>query len=165
MALEIDREMAALRRMTVAQLQARYADVFGQQPRGRHRMWMMRRIAWRRQAIEEGDLSARARQRALELANDADLRLTAPTGLGTEPDRDRAAIHAPNATYDERLPIPGTLLTRDYKGRTVVVKVLSDGFEFEGLVLPSLSAVAKALTGSHWNGFHFFGLNKQEGNA
>ena len=50
----------------------------------------------------------------------------------------------------------GTLITRQYKGRTLVVEVLADGFEYEGKRFPSLSAVAKAATGAHWNGFHFF---------
>jgi hypothetical protein len=162
MALDIDREVAAMRRMTVAQLQAKYAEVFSEQPRGRHRQWLLRRIAWRIQAQAEGDLSDRARQRAQELANDADLRLTPPAGHRIQPNRDRhsSSAHAPQP--DARLPMAGTLLTRDYKGRTVVVKVLSDGFEFEGRAWPSLSAVAKTVTGSHWNGFHFFGLTKQE---
>jgi hypothetical protein len=55
----------------------------------------------------------------------------------------------------------GTLLTRKYKGRTLQVKVATDGFEFEGEMYKSLSAIAKAVTGSHWNGYHFFGLAKR----
>ena len=58
-----------------------------------------------------------------------------------------------------RLPIPGTVLTRKYRGRLIEVTVLPKGFEWEGEVYRSLSAVAKAVTGSHWNGFLFFGLN------
>ena len=57
--------------------------------------------------------------------------------------------------------MPGTLITRKYKAETIQVKVLADGFEFEGERYKSLSAVAKAITGTHWNGFHFFGLNKK----
>lgn len=162
MAQSIDREIASLRQMSVSQLQMKYAEVFGQPPRGRHRDWLVRRIAWRTQALAEGDLSARARQRALELANDADLRLTAPAGGGMGADSVQAASNARPSTPDARLPLPGTLLTRTYKSRTIVVKVRSDGFEYEGLVLPSLSAVAKMVTGSHWNGFHFFGLANSE---
>jgi hypothetical protein len=59
---------------------------------------------------------------------------------------------------DERLPIPGTVLTRQYKGHKIVVTVLENGFEYEGEVYRSLSAVAKAVTGSHWSGNLFFGL-------
>jgi hypothetical protein len=64
--------------------------------------------------------------------------------------------------HDPRLPLPGTILTRVYKGRTLHVRVLSDRFEWDGQTYPSLSAVAKAITGSHVNGFHFFRLNHQE---
>ena len=56
------------------------------------------------------------------------------------------------------LPMPGTVLTRPYKGRTITATVLDDGFEYEGEVYRSLSAVAKAVTGSHWSGNYFFGL-------
>jgi len=52
----------------------------------------------------------------------------------------------------------GTVLTRKYRGRQVEAKVLANGFEYEGQVYRSLSAVAKAVTGSHWNGHLFFGL-------
>ena len=59
---------------------------------------------------------------------------------------------------DDRLPPPGSILTRKYKGGVVQVKVLDDGFEHAGEVFASLSAVAKAITGSHCNGFLFFRL-------
>ena len=59
---------------------------------------------------------------------------------------------------DDRLPPPGTLLTREYKGRTYQVRVLADGFDYDGQVYRSLSAVAKAITGSHCNGYLFFRL-------
>jgi hypothetical protein len=59
---------------------------------------------------------------------------------------------------DGRLPLPGTLITRVYKGRTLRVTVLADGFEYEGERFGSLSAVAKAITGTHTNGYHFFRL-------
>jgi hypothetical protein len=56
------------------------------------------------------------------------------------------------------LPVPATVLTREYRGKTVLVTVLDRGFEYEGVVYRSLSAVARAVTGSHWNGYGFFGL-------
>lgn len=56
------------------------------------------------------------------------------------------------------LPLPGTVLTKDYKGRLLRVLVLDNGFEFEGARFQSLSAVAKAVTGSHTNGYLFFRL-------
>ena len=60
------------------------------------------------------------------------------------------------APIDQRLPPPGTILTRPYKGQLVQVQVLTEGFAYGGRVYASLSAVAKAITGSHCNGFHFF---------
>jgi hypothetical protein len=57
--------------------------------------------------------------------------------------------------------LPGTVLTRRYKGRPLQVKVLKDGFEFEGSVYASLSAVAKAVTGTHTSGWLFFRMNQE----
>jgi hypothetical protein len=57
---------------------------------------------------------------------------------------------------DSRLPPPGTILTRPYKGQPLQVRVLPGGFEYEGQVYRSLSAVAKHITGAHCNGFLFF---------
>ena len=54
--------------------------------------------------------------------------------------------------------MPGAVLTRTYKGERVSVTVLDNGFEYDGDVYRSLTAVARAVTGSHWNGYHFFGL-------
>lgn len=68
----------------------------------------------------------------------------------------------PRSDTDDRLPPPGTVLSRLYKGRPLRVTVLSAGFECEGTVYPTLSAVAKAITGSHVNGFAFFGLARKE---
>jgi len=59
---------------------------------------------------------------------------------------------------DSRLPVPGTVLTCPYKGDVLQVRVLADGFEYDGATYGSLSAVAKAATGSHCNGFAFFRL-------
>ena len=97
----------------------------------------------------------------MELANESDLRLTSPVGLPAEHGDAQSVTGSTSASLDHRLPMPGTLLTRDYKGRTVVVKVLENGFEYDDQIHQSLSSVAKTVTGSHWNGFHFFGLAKQ----
>lgn len=88
MALNISKELAALGWMTLADLRLRYAEVSGEGTSSRHKQFLIRRILWRLQANEEGDLSERARQRAKELAAHSDVRLTAPQGkvlgLGTE---------------------------------------------------------------------------------
>ena len=52
-------------------------------------------------------------------------------------------------------------IVRRYKGKTLRVTVLADGFEFMGERFGSLSAIAKAVTGTHVNGFRFFGLAKE----
>jgi len=67
-------ETAALRRMTVKQLRRRHVELFGEENRSANRQYLFRRIAWRLEAMDEGGLSERARQRAHELARDTDLR-------------------------------------------------------------------------------------------
>jgi hypothetical protein len=59
-----------------------------------------------------------------------------------------------------RLPLPGTLLTRKWKGRTLLVEVLATGFRYENRHYSSLSAIAVAITGTRWNGLAFFGLTR-----
>src|SRR5262249_27100554 len=147
-------EIAALQRLTLCQLRARYAAVYGEGTAAGNRAWLVKRIAYRLQVLAEGDLSERARRRAAALANDADLRLTAPRAPAAVAPL-AVAPPAP-APRDGRLPPPGTVLARPYRGATLQVRVLDDGFEFRGRVYASLSAVAKAATGSHCNGFHFF---------
>jgi hypothetical protein len=74
----------------------------------------------------------------------------------------KPAASAPERTRrlqrDDRLPEPGSIITRAYKGHDLQIKVLPTGFEFAGHVYPSLSAVAKKITGSHCNGYLFFRL-------
>jgi hypothetical protein len=114
------------------------------------------------QVLAEGDLSERARRRAVELANDADLRLSPPKAKATPTEATgRTVTVVLGDKADNRLPLPGTVITRAYKGSVVQVKVLANGFEFEGEVYKSLSAVAKAITGSHVNGYAFFRLAKE----
>ncbi len=153
MAVSFDREITALRRMTAKALREKHLDVFGEESRSNNKGWLIKRIAWRIQANAEGDLSERARKRAMELANDSDLRMKPPK---EEPEKAKTVVL--NFRHDSRLPMPGSQLTRIYKGETIVVEVLQDGFRYEGQVFNSLSAVAKAVTGKHWNGYHFFNL-------
>lgn len=155
MKLDIDREVAALQEMSTGQLCERYAELFGEPVRTRHRAYLIRKIAWRLQANAEGDLSERARRRAEELANDADVRVTPPRS--SSPSLAVSVARGP-VSADPRLPAPGAAIVRQYKGKTLRVIVLADGFEFEGERYKSLSAVAKAITGSHCSGFRFFNL-------
>ena len=156
------RQLAELQRLTTPQLRSRYAEVFGEHTPANNRPWLLKRIAWRLQALAEGGLSERARRRAAERANDADLRLNPPV-----PRRPAAAAAAPAtprtepAAADKRLPPPGTILTRNYKGASLQIQVLARGFAYQGQVFKSLSAVAKVITGSHCNGIWFFRLTHQ----
>jgi hypothetical protein len=152
--LNILNEVAALQRLTIGQLRQRFAEVFGEATPASNRTWLVKRIAWRLQAIAEGDLSERARRRAAELAQDADLRLNPPRSK-TTPAAAPESVSVPTP-IDSRLPPPGTILTRPYKGQQLHVQVLHDGFAYAGNVYPSLSAVAKVITGTHTNGFLFF---------
>ena len=78
MAIDVNAAEKALEKMTVPQLKQRYAKVYGEDTRTHHKVLLIKRILWRMQALREGDLSERARQRARELANDADLRMSPP---------------------------------------------------------------------------------------
>ena len=160
----IDEELAALPAMTTTELCRRYEELFGQPVRTRHKAYLVRKIAWRIQALAEGDLSERARRRAEELANDADVRLMPPrrpTGATGTAAGGTRTLKAPTAAADARLPAPGAAIVRTYKGRQVRVIVRTDGFEYDGQRYKTLTAVAKAVTGSHMNGFRFFRLGAQ----
>jgi hypothetical protein len=162
MGLNIEKEVAQMQRMTIRELQEKFIEVCGEQPRTHNRQWMIKRLAWKLQAREYGGLSEQALRRAAEIADAcdlSDLRLTAPRSL--ELSESIAPTTLP-PSVDSRLPMAGTLLTRRYKGATIQVKVLNGGFEFEGERFKSLSAVAHRVTGSRWNGYLFFGLTKKE---
>ena len=154
-------EVQVLSRMTVGELRDKYLEVFGEETRSYHKEFLRKRIAWRIQALAEGDLSERARRRAEELANDADLRTRSPrdpVASGSAEIKARTATSRISPSHDPRLPLPGTLLAREFRGRDIVVKVLDNGFEFDGRRYKSLSAIAQEVTGSKWNGFLFFGI-------
>ena len=156
-------QIQGLSRMTVGELREKYIEVFGEETRSYHKAFLRKRIAWRLQALAEGGLSERARRRAGELANDADLRLRAPRDQsrpGSAAEQARTTADRLPPSRDRRLPLPGTLLVRTFQGRDLVVQVLDDGFAFEGRRYRSLSAIARQVTGSQWNGFAFFGLTR-----
>ncbi len=163
--MNIKEELARLERMTTGELAGRYVEICGEPVRTRNRLYLTRKIAWRLQALGEGDLSARARRRAEELANIGDVRLMPPKyALPTV--EAPIAVKGPAVTVavqqDPRLPPIGTALVKRYKGRTIQVIVQSKGLEYEGKLYRTLSAVAKAISGTHVNGFRFFGLGGDE---
>ena len=152
---ELRREIAALEEMTARQLRTKYRELFGDEARTGNRQWLFRRCAWRLQARAEGGLSERARQRALEIADEADLRSIPPRQVAPDAAQPRRN-YATDVRPDDRLPLPGAQILRVFKGRRHEVTVRCDGFEYDGKFYKSLSAVAFAITGSHWNGYHFF---------
>lgn len=149
------KELAALERMTPAELRDTYRELFGDESRSGNRQWLYRRCAWRLQELVHGGLSEQARERAMAIADDADVRSIPPKPVAPAADMPRQT--RPTAIKpDGRLPIAHTVLTRVFKGRMYTVTVLPHGFEYDGDIYKSLTAVAHAITGSHWNGYHFF---------
>jgi hypothetical protein len=157
-------EIESLRRASMAELRKKYREVFREETRCRHREHLFRRIAWRLQALAEGDLSERARGRANEIAQDSDLRINAPRDFFTvDGERVQTIGDRNRREQDRRLPLPGALLTRKWKGRTVLVEVLAKGFQYGNRQYSSLSAIATAVTGTRWNGLAFFALTRPTG--
>jgi len=154
--IDIEKELVAMEQLTAGQLADRYAEVFGEPTHSRHRSYLIRKIAWRLQTRAEGDLSERARQRAAELAKDAELRVMPPKPAVERPVSE--VVKKTPITLDPRLPVPGSTLVRKYKGHTCEVVVRSEGFDYQGEHYPSLTAVARKITGSHCNGYRFFRL-------
>ena len=119
------------------------------------------------QAVAYGELSDRARQQALAIAQDVDLRIKAPTHLvGVGPALLEPTLRSRHRSgRDGRLPKPGSLLQRKFKGQIVVVQVLADGFQYQDRYYKSLSAIARQVTGTRWNGYAFFGLRILDGGS
>ena len=142
----ISEEIADLRAMNVAELTEKYVEVFGKLPRTKQPTWMWRKIAWRIQEQRFGGLSETAKARLEELIAEIDLPLNGAR---------RQVKPARNGTT------LGTTVARAWKGREVRATAVEGGWEHEGVVYRSLSAVAKHVTGSHWNGKLFFGLTRR----
>ncbi len=151
----ISKELADLEKMSAKELRSKYSELFGDESRSGNRQWLYRRCAWRLQELVQGGLSERARKRAMQIANDSDIRFIPPRNITPDkimPRKIRSTDMKPN----DRLPIVNTILTREFKGKLHTVTVLPKGFEYDGNIYQSLTAVAHAITGSHWNGYHFF---------
>ena len=152
-------EVLALQSLGVADLRDRYRELYGEDTRSRNRTWLFRACAWRVQELVYGGLSERAVKRAAEIARDCDVRPRRADHVPALPGTTTKVVaFEPTPVSDD--PLPGTVLTRKYKGQQISVRVLEDGFEYDGQPYGSLTAVARAVTGSHWNGRAFFGLKK-----
>lgn len=144
----ITQQIRELENLTAAQLAERYEELFGKAPHVRNKAYLQRKVAWKLQEREFGGLSARAKARLNELIAEIDL----PLGdLGPRPSRKPKR-------KDTRAPLVGTTLVRRWHDQEIRVEVRDNGFEWDGTLYRSLTAVAKAVTGSHWNGKLFFGL-------
>ncbi|HPI77038.1 MAG TPA: DUF2924 domain-containing protein [bacterium] len=153
----IAKQIQALRRMSVADLRAKYHEVYGEHTRSANKDWLWKRIAWRLQELSYGGLSERARNRAAEIADEADLRLRVPRNAFDASVKGAAGVVG-SLPRDKRVPAAGAAISRIYKGESHTVVVVENGFEYEGITYKSLTAVARKITGSHWNGYSFFNL-------
>lgn len=154
-------DVGDLPRMTAPELQAVHLELFGSKHRIANCQHLRRKIAWHLQSLEEGGLPESVRQYAHAIARQSDLRVRMSENLS----RRRAGVSLDQTvtstvvqSSDARLPMPGCLLVKEYKGQTIVVKVLQNGFEYDGRRFRSLSALAREITGTRWNGMMFFGL-------
>ena len=154
------KDVQELHTMTVGELKRKYAEVFGEATRSNNKDYLRKKIAWRLQSLDEGGLSKRAKKRAEELANDADIRLRAPKTKRVKSDTTLTEPVSFQPKSKSADLIPGMTLKRVYKNQTLLVTVTEEGLLFNGKTYRSLSAIAKEVTGSMWNGRLFFGLTK-----
>ena len=138
--------LAALKTAPIAQLKQQWRELFGKDAPPFSRSYITSRLAYRIQELAYGGLKRETRAR-LE-------------ALGEQLDGGNAVLRRIRA--DGR-PLPGTRLVREYDGIQHVVTVRPDDFEFEGRPYRSLSAIARHITGTRWNGWTFFGLKARPG--
>ncbi len=144
-------EIMDLKTKTLKELKAQYLDLLGQgKAIPTNKTFLIKRIAYKLQELQCGGLSQAAKEKVGTLIKKYD-----PINNKTirPSKKDETDIKK-----DGRLPIPGTIITKVYKGKTLEVKVLEKGFEYKEKVYRSLSGIAKDVTGSGWNGFLFFSL-------
>ncbi len=138
--------LAALQTATAAELKAQWRVLFGKEPPPFNRPYLVSRLSFRVQELAYGGLKAETRAR-LE-------------ALGEQLDGGNVVLRRIRA--DSR-PLPGTRLVREYDGVQHVITVRADDFEYEGRPYRSLSAIARHITGTRWNGWTFFGLKGRAG--
>ncbi len=137
--------LAALKAMTVRQLKAEWEKLLGTAPPNNSRPFLEQRLAYRIQELTFGGLSKPARQLLDALADEAEGRKVRKSVIS-----------------DPRNPVIGTRLVREWDGTEHVVTVLNDGFDWQGRKYKSLSAIARTITGTQWNGYRFFGLRERK---
>ena len=150
---DLAREIQELRGLSMNDLVNRYVELFGKTPRVKHREWLWKRCAWKIQEERYGGLSQAARRRLEEIIAEIDLPLV------ENQRRVSGLLRGKRRAPEDKV---GTVFTRTWHGREIRVQVVETGYEWDGVVYTSLSAVAKAVTGAHWNGRLFFGLTKRK---
>jgi len=142
--IDVLRQVALLREAPTADLKQRWRELLGKEPPPFSRRFLQSRLAYRIQELAFGGLKPETVAR-LE-------------ALGEKLDGGNIVLRRIRA--DDR-PLAGTRLVREYRGIQHVVTVRQDGFDYGGRPYRSLSAIARAITGVQWNGWTFFGLNRQ----
>jgi len=159
---DVPRQLAALEDLTVNQLAEKYQALYGEPTRTRNRGYLRKKLAWRIQELAGSGLAEHTLAKIIELGDELPERWrrrhATPLPSGTAPE-DAPAAPA-TAPRDARLPAVGTVLTRLHDGTAHQVTVGNIGFECNGQIFKTLSAVARHITGTPWNGFVFFGLKK-----
>jgi len=143
----IPARLAALKTATTPELKARWRELFDSEPPPFNRRYLESRLAYRIQELAYGGLKPETVKRLERLGEELDG--GDRTKRGMRLDRDR--------------PITGTRLLREWQGVEQIVTVTADGFEWQGRPYKSLSAIARAITGTRWNGWTFFGLKNHRG--
>ena len=139
-------QIARLKSASAGGLKDRWRELFGSEPPPYNRRFLESRLVYRLQELAHGGLSADTARRLAALA--AGLPLTG------------ASAKAAKRTGGDR-PVSGTRLIREWKGTEHLVTVRDADFEYQGRPYKSLSAVARTITGTRWNGLVFFGLKSQ----
>jgi len=141
------RQVAQLSKLSFPELQERWRSLFGGEPPAYHRRFLVKRLAYRIQELAYGGLSETTRAQMADILRDAGL-------------DEHASIPGRGRTQKQTndLPLAGTRLVREWNGKRYEVTVASGGFVFGGRRYRSLTAITKAITGTHWNGRAFFGL-------
>ena len=145
-------EIIALKNAPAEELLKRYKELYGEDATGTHKTYLWRKIAYKLQEQEHGGLSAKAKGKLKTLIEEFD----PINNKALRPDK--PSIHQQLPTKDKRLPIPGTVITKEYKSTNYRVKILEKGFEYNNKIYKTLSAIAKEITRAHWNGYLFFNL-------
>ena len=159
-ASSIAAQVAALHEMTVPQLRLRYLEVMGFPTKQRHRVQLIKRIARELQSDTLPRLSAEEEAKVTEYQ----AMLKSMPCNRWFPGKQRRPKR-PSRPTKRQPPKPGSVITRQYNGQEIAVTVREDGFEYAGQMYRSLSAIARKVTGTTWNGWRWFGLSPKGGRS